>query len=154
MAEQEHDLVGVSKVDAFISPMNGVPVIVCYLEDGREFNLFYVPPDIVNAINKLLKNEPNDSGSLSELARRETVYDIISFIPEVIEELEKRVTQVIIDDIQDDIYIATVELNFGGLIIQKRMIPSHAIYLALLTGKPIKVKKELVDRSTERGNKA
>lgn len=43
MAEQEHDLIGVNKVDAFISPMNGVPVIICYLEDGREFNLFYVP---------------------------------------------------------------------------------------------------------------
>ena len=70
MAEQEHDLIGVNKVDAFISPMNGVPVIICYLEDGREFNLFYVPPDIVNAIHKLLKNEPNDTGSLSELARR------------------------------------------------------------------------------------
>ncbi|AWR99503.1 bifunctional nuclease family protein [Metallosphaera hakonensis] len=154
MAEQEQEYIGVNKVDAFISPMSGVPVIVCYLEDGREFNLFYVPPDIVNAINKLMKNESNDSGNQSELARRETVYDIISFIPEIIDELQKRVTQVTIDDILDDIYLATVELNFGGLIIQKRMIPSHAIYLALLTGKPIRVKKELVDRSAERSNKS
>ncbi|AEB94150.1 MAG: DUF151 domain-containing protein [Metallosphaera sp.] len=153
MTGEEHEFISVSKVDAFISPMNGVPVIVCYLEDGREFNLFYVPPDIVNAINKLLKNDSNESNNLSELARRETVYDIISFIPEVTEELEKRITQVTVDDILDDIYLATVELNFGGLIIQKRMIPSHAIYLALLTKKPIKVKRELVDKSTERSSR-
>ncbi|MEM4046623.1 MAG: DUF151 domain-containing protein [Metallosphaera sp.] len=153
MTGEEHEFISVSKVDAFISPMNGVPVIVCYLEDGREFNLFYVPPDIVNAINKLLKNESNEFNNLSELARRETVYDIISFIPEVTEELEKRITQVTVDDILDDIYLATVELNFGGLIIQKRMIPSHAIYLALLTKKPIKVKRELVDKSTERSSR-
>ncbi|QKQ99829.1 bifunctional nuclease family protein [Metallosphaera tengchongensis] len=144
----DQDFINVSKVDAFISPTSGVPVIVCYLEDGREFNLFYVPPDIVNAINKLMKNESTDF-NLSEKARRETVYDIISFIPEIAEYLEKRITKVVIDGILDDIYIATVELNFGGLVIQKRMIPSHAIYLALLTNKPIKVKRELVEKSSD-----
>ncbi|EHP69543.1 MAG: DUF151 domain-containing protein [Metallosphaera yellowstonensis] len=151
MVAQEQEYIKVSKVDAFISPMNGVPVIVCYLEDGREFNLFYVPADIVQAINKLLRPDQVETTYTSELAKRETVYDIISFIPEITEQLSKRVTYIAIDGILDDIYLATLELNFGGLVIQKRMIPSHAIYLALLTGKPILVKKELVDRSQERG---
>ncbi len=150
MSEQS-DYIRVNNVDAFFYPLNGVTVIVCYLEDGREFNLFYVPADIVLAINKV-KKQSEESASLD---KRETIYDIISFIPEVSEELSKHINKVVIDDMIDTVYVATVELKFDGVIIQKRMIPSHAIYLALITNKPIFVKRKLVeeqerDREQER----
>ncbi|EWG07201.1 MAG: hypothetical protein ASUL_04391 [Candidatus Aramenus sulfurataquae] len=150
MSEQS-DYIRVNNVDAFFYPLNGVTVIVCYLEDGREFNLFYVPAEIVMAINKIKKQ----SEESINLDKRETIYDILSFVPEISEELAKRINKVVIDDMIDTVYVATVELKFDGVIIQKRMIPSHAIYLALITNKPIFVKRKLVeeqerDREQER----
>ncbi|MCI2415527.1 MAG: DUF151 domain-containing protein [Candidatus Aramenus sp.] len=150
MSEQS-DYIRVNNVDAFFYPLNGVTVIVCYLEDGREFNLFYVPAEIVLAINKI-KKQSEESISLD---KRETIYDILSFVPEISEELAKHINKVVIDDMIDTVYVATVELKFDGVIIQKRMIPSHAIYLALITNKPIFVKRKLVeeqerDREQER----
>lgn len=141
MMSEQNEYVKVNNVDAFFYPINGISVIVCYLEDGREFDLFYVPAEVVLAINKIKKQtEENIS-----LDKRETIYDVISFVPEVTEELSKHINKVIIDDIMDTVYIATIELKFDGVIIQKRMIPSHAIYLALVSNKPIFVKKKLVE---------
>ncbi|AWR97193.1 bifunctional nuclease family protein [Acidianus sulfidivorans JP7] len=142
MSEEEKGYIKVNKVDAFIYPLDGLPVMVCYLDDGREFNLFYVPVEIVIAINKLKKQVEEDN-ILND--KRENVFDILAFIPEITEELNKHINKVIIDDISGSLYIATIELKFDGVIIQKRMIPSHAIYLALIANKPIYVRKSLVD---------
>ncbi|ARM77106.1 bifunctional nuclease family protein [Acidianus manzaensis] len=142
MSEEERGYIKVNKVDAFIYPLDGLPVMVCYLDDGREFNLFYVPVEIVIAINKLKKQTEEDS-ILND--KRENIFDILAFIPEVTDELSKHINKVIIDDISGSLYIATIELKFDGVIIQKRMIPSHAIYLALISNKPIYVRKTLVD---------
>ncbi len=146
----EEDYIKVNRVDAFVYPLDGLPVMVCYLEDGREFNLFYVPIEIVIAINKIKKQYEEDS-ILSD--KRETIFDILSFIPEVTEEISKHVNKVTIDDISGSVYIATIELKFDGVIIQKRMIPSHAIYLALISNKPIYVKKSLVDEQEKERKK-
>lgn len=142
-AEENKEYVKVNKVDAFIYPLDGIPVLVCYLDDGREFNLFYVPVEIVIAINKLKKQMEEDT-ILND--KRENIFDILAFIPEVTEELSKHINKVTIDDIYGSVYIATIELKFDGVIIQKRMIPSHAIYLALISNKPIYVRKTLVDQ--------
>ncbi|WP_371810365.1 bifunctional nuclease family protein [Acidianus sp. RZ1] len=142
MAEDEY--VKVDRVDAFIYPIDGLPVMVCYLEDGREFNLFYVPVEIVMAINKLKKQVSSEEENIFT-NNRETIYDILSFIPEVADEISRHINKVTIDDISGSIYIATIELKFDGVIIQKRMIPSHAIFLATISNKPVFVKRDLVD---------
>ncbi|MEM3209345.1 MAG: DUF151 domain-containing protein, partial [Saccharolobus sp.] len=72
---------------------------------------------------------------------------ILTFIPEVVDQFSKHLEKVTVDDIirETGVYVATVEFKFDGVTIQKRMIPSHAIFLAIITNKPIFVKKELVD---------
>ncbi|AOL16107.1 hypothetical protein BFU36_04530 [Sulfolobus sp. A20] len=142
LSARDEDYIKVSSIDAFFMPLHGIPTIVCYLEDGRQFYLFSVPPEIVIAINK---NKGNKEEEFAD--KRENIYDIISFIPDIIEDLSKHVEKVTIDDMirETGVYVATVELKFDGVVIQKRMIPSHAIFLATITNKPIFVKKGLVD---------
>lgn len=142
---------GLSKVinvDAFFVPFYNSPAIICYLEDNRQFMLSNVPPEIVFAIRKL----NNKNGVLDD---RENIFDIINFIPEMKQNLENHINKVIIDDLNNKmgVYSATIEINFdNSILIEKRMIPSHAIYLGLVAKKPIYVKKELVDEQ-ERENR-
>jgi len=55
--------------------------------------------------------------------------------------------RVVIDELSQEtgLFSASVELKFDGVLIQKKMIPSHAIYLALVSERPVFVKRELVD---------
>ncbi|WP_054845184.1 bifunctional nuclease family protein [Sulfuracidifex tepidarius] len=138
----------VINIDAFFIPIYNSPAIICYLEDNRQFMLSNVTPEIVFAIRKL----NNKDGVLDD---RENIFDILNFVPELRQDLENHINRVIINDLNDKIgvYSATIEINFGNsILIEKRMIPSHAIYLGLLTKKPIYVKKELVDEQ-ERENR-
>ncbi|MDT7861294.1 MAG: DUF151 domain-containing protein [Saccharolobus sp.] len=139
---KDEDYIKVDAVDAFFYPLHGIPTIVCNLEDGRQFYMFNVPAEIVMAINKTKGNKEEDIDYM-----RENIYDIIMFIPEIIDDFSKHIEKVVIDDIirEAGVYVATVEFKFDGVIIQKRMIPSHAIFLAIITNKPIFVKKKLVD---------
>ena len=140
----EDELIRVDEVDAFISivgerPIHFIPVIVCRLEDGRDFNLFSVPQDIVVAIRKLKGYSIDDE--------RETIFDIFLSVPSSLENIRKHLRRVIIDSINPLTYTysATVEFGSNEATIRRKMIPSHAILLALLTRKPIYVKKILVD---------
>ncbi len=139
--ESDQTLTRVVNVDAFFVPLYNSPAIICYLEDNRQFMLSNVPAEIVFAIRKLNNKDgrPDD---------RENIFDILSFVPEIKQELEKYVEKIVIDSInpQIGVYSASLEVKFGeSIVIEKRMIPSHAIYLGLLTGKPIYVRKDLVD---------
>ncbi|MEM0015856.1 MAG: DUF151 domain-containing protein [Saccharolobus sp.] len=143
LSTKDDDYIRVSSIDAFFMPIHSIPTIVCYLEDGRQFYLFSVPAEIVVAINKTKGNkEEEEVGD-----KRENIYDILTFIPEVVDQFSKHLEKVTVDDIirETGVYVATVEFKFDGVTIQKRMIPSHAIFLAVITNKPIFVKKELVD---------
>jgi bifunctional DNase/RNase len=139
--DNNEDLARVTNVDAFFIPIYNSPAIVCYLDDNRQFMLSNVPVEIVLAIRKL----NNKDGIIEE---RENVFDILNFIPEVKDNLEKHIEKVIIDQLNEKIgvYSASIELKFGdSIVIEKRMIPSHAVFLALLTKKPIYVRRNLVD---------
>ncbi|MEM0199624.1 MAG: DUF151 domain-containing protein [Saccharolobus sp.] len=143
LSTKDDDYIRVSSIDAFFMPIHSIPTIVCYLEDGRQFYLFSVPAEIVVAINKTKGNkEEEEVGD-----KRENIYDILTFIPEVVDQFSKHLEKVTVDDIirETGVYVATVEFKFDGVTIQKRMIPSHAIFLAVIANKPIFVKKELVD---------
>ncbi len=139
-----NDLIRVDEVDAFISivgerPPHYMPIIICRLEDGRDFNLFAVPQDIVLMIRKIKGYRIDDE--------RETIYDILLSSPKALEELANHLRRVIIDSINPVTYTysAIAEFGSGNTVIRRRMVPSHAILLALLLGKPIYVKKHLVD---------
>ncbi|MEM0174304.1 MAG: bifunctional nuclease family protein [Sulfolobaceae archaeon] len=142
---ENDEYIKVEKVEAFFYPINSVPVIVCYLEDGRQFYLFHVPPEIVISINRILGVRGYEE--MQEGNKRDSIYEILETISEIKEIINKRIEKVIVNDIirEYGVYVATVELKFDGIIIERRMIPSHAIYLAILGERPIFIKKELVD---------
>ncbi len=131
-------------VTAMITPsVPNIPVIVLELEDGREFTLYNVPFEIVEALNKIerQKDEPSLPGM------RETVFDILIDMRNFFEELGKRLEYVVIDEIDYNTYLYTAKASFnlGGIYMMRRMVPSHAIFLARLFDKPIYVSKRLVD---------
>lgn len=148
-ADTDENLIRVKRVDAFFYPLHAIPTMVLYLEDSREFKMFYIPPEIVILVNKLQgKNEYEGiTGNDNRENLYDILYDIISFSTDIKENLKKIVNRVIIDDIikENGVYVATVEFKFDGVIIEKKLIPSHAVLLALLCDKPIFVKKQLVE---------
>jgi bifunctional DNase/RNase len=131
-------------VTAMITPsMPNIPIIVLELEDGREFTLYNVPFEIVEALNKIerQKDEPSMPGP------RETLFDVLIDMKGFFEELGKRLEYVVIDEIDYNTYLYTAKASFnlGGIYMMRRMVPSHAIFLARLFEKPIYVSKRLVD---------
>lgn len=148
-ADTDENLIRVKRVDTFFYPLHAIPTMVLYLEDSREFKMFYIPPEIVILVNKLQgKNEYEGiTGNDNRESLYDILYDIISFYTDIKENLKKIVNRVIIDDIikESGVYVATVEFKFDGVIIEKKLIPSHAVLLALLCDKPIFVKKQLVE---------
>ncbi len=139
-------LLKVEHVDAMISPQQpNIPVIVLTLEDGRNFTLYYVPYEIVLAINKI--NSAEEGQPIISPNQRESIFEVFLDFRDVLEPLSKQLLRVVINEIDYNtmLYTATVEFDLGGIIMRRKMIPSHAIYLALLLRKPIYVSKRLVD---------
>jgi len=138
-------MVRVVKIEAFLMPTPPyTPVISCHLEDGRQFNLYYVPYEIVIAINRI-------QGEDYEVDR-ESLFDVLPMIAgEFKDVLKSRVRAVYIDGLNRKtmLYSATMEIKVNGAIIKRKMIPSHAIYLALLTNSEVYVAEELVKHQEE-----
>ncbi len=142
------ELLKVERVEAFLTPTYpNIPVMVCHLEDGRTFELYHVPYEIVRAVNKIM-----EEGELIPSAKeRETVFDILPLFKSVLEELNERIVRVVIDylDQETALYTATLEIKTPeGIVMKVPMVPSHAIYLALLTRRPIYVLRKLVDEQS------
>lgn len=138
-------MIRVIKIEAFLLPTPPyTPIITCHLEDGRQFNLYYVPYEVVVAINRM---QGEDYG-----VDRESLFDILPMITsEFKDALKGRIRAVYVDYLNREtmLYTATMEINVDGTIIRKRMIPSHAIYLALVTGSEIYVADELIKYQEE-----
>jgi len=143
--ENSDDLIKVESVEAFFYPIHGIPTMVLHLEDGREFKMVHIPPEIVLALNRLQGKRDYERYLGND--KRENIYDIIAFSSEVKEQLNKIINRVVINDVIEElgVFIATLELKFDGVIIEKQLIPSHAVFLALVANRPIYVKKNLVD---------
>ena len=133
----------------FTPSMPGIPVIVLDLEDGREFTLYNVPYEIVRAINKLQASGPDTLGE------RETIFDVIVDMREFVSGIGARLERVVVDEIDytTALYTAKAFFDLGGIYMTRRMVPSHAIFLALLFGRPIYVSKRLVDEQEMYGRR-
>ena len=138
-------MVKVKRVEAFITPTSPhTTVIVCHLEDGRQFYLYHVPLEIVVAINRF-----HDEAYQLE---RESIFDLLSFFKELLKsDIGSKLGDVYIDYLnpQTYLYSASVEIKVNGATIRKRMIPSHAIFLALLMGKNVYVSEKLIQQQEE-----
>ncbi|AFZ71207.1 hypothetical protein Calag_1506 [Caldisphaera lagunensis DSM 15908] len=109
------------------------------LEDGRMFSLVNIPADVAEAIRIYNDGEvpPRRQSLFSFLMNHEEFKDIIG----------KTLKRIIIDELDqtNGLYTASVEFESEGLNISIKMIPSHAIYLGIISGKPIYVSKKLAD---------
>lgn len=139
------ELLRVIDIEAYVNytdRFNPYTVLQCSLEDGRFFNLYLIPLEIVLAVNKI-KGYGFENN-------RETLFEVLTMFDEV-EALRKKVEKVVVDEIDESthLYTAKIYIRGDGFTVAKRMIPSHAIFLAYLIGAPIYVSKELVDRQEQ-----
>ncbi len=140
-------LLRAEQVEAMVTPNPPhTAVIVLTLEDGRNFTLYGVPYEIVVAINKL--QNPEEYATYNT---RESVFEVLLHFRDDLKPVASRLIRVVVDelDYNTGLYSAKAEFDLGGIVMRKRMIPSHAIYLALLFNKPIYVLKRLVDEQEE-----
>ncbi len=140
-------LLKVSQVDALITPNPPhLPIIILTLEDGRSFTLYGVPYEVVIAINKL--QNPDEYMNYNN---RESLFEILLHFRDELLNIASRMVRVIVDEIDYNtgLYSAKAEFDLDGILLRKRMIPSHAVYMALLFNRPIYVAKRLVDEQEE-----
>jgi len=130
----------------------GRPVMHLSLEDGREFEMAGVEPYVLLALNKM-HGEDDYQGLLRD--RRASIFDLLMSIDQFKKVLKEHVESVTIADLNKEFgtYIAYIRLKFDDIIIEKPMIPSHAIYLAILAEKPIYVNEKLLNNENENEEK-
>ena len=120
----------------------------CLLENGDVLTLYNVPLEITKAIAKLLKDD--DILEVEEDSR-DSIYELLIMIHPKLGAFKESVNQVIIDSFNRSFgtYSASLYMNVDGIYLKRVMIPSHAIFLALLFNKPIYVTEEVVRTSKE-----
>ncbi len=148
--EREEDgLIKAVDVDAFIVPENpNVPVMTLKLEDGEDFYLYNVPYDIVDIIKRI-----KEDNVIETIVKRESIFDLIYVHDDLRNILEEDLEKVVIDEFDPEtmLFTASVYFSNGAARIVKRMIPSHAVYLALIAGKPIYVSRKIVELERDVG---
>ncbi len=109
------------------------------LENNKNFILVNVPYEVASAIKMI------NEGDVPP--RRQSLFDLLANNEEFRKIFSDTLKQVVIDELDQDtgLYTATVEFEHEGVKLSLKMIPSHAIYLALVTGKPIYVVESLID---------
>ncbi len=108
------------------------------LEEGKSLTLVNIPPEIAATIDRLNRGEaPPERQSLYDVLANNERFRIV--FGEVLD-------KVVIDELNMDtgLYNARAILRSEGLTLRVTMIPSHAIYLALVLDRPIYVTEELV----------
>ena len=129
-------------VNAMVTPNPPyTPVIIMELEDGSEFALYNVPYEIVYILNKIEKGEIDLTSS------RDTIFDLLASLTGLLSDLQNALEYVVIDEIDYSTfpYTAKISINLGGIYMTRKMVPSHAIFLARLFKKPIYVSRRLVE---------
>ncbi len=133
-----------------------MPALNCYLENGDSFTLYNVPFDIAKAI-AVLKNSFTEIEVEEKdlLDSRGTIYDVMIMFSPKLTELHNSIKRVVIDsyDINKGVYSASLYLEVDNLTVKKALIPSHALFLAMLFKKPVFVTEEVLKISKELNSK-
>jgi bifunctional DNase/RNase len=146
-SSQEKELLEAVDLNTFVivdkDEFGYVGVINLFLENGKTFTMYYVPLEIVSALSQL----ENEELAEEYVMKRESLFDLLPQLEFFRDTARRTVKRVIIDALDEStgLYTATIELTFDTVTIQKKMIPSHAIFLARIAGKPIYVHKTLLE---------
>ncbi|MCC6061913.1 MAG: hypothetical protein GU359_03025 [Desulfurococcales archaeon] len=138
---EKKDLVKIIDVNVYMTPPPyQIPVLQCELEDGRSFSLYQIPVDVMLGIIRLKGEDVYNE--------RETLFELITLFREDFNVIRNKIEMIVIDELdkETNLYNAKIIIRGDGYKIMKKMVPSHAIYLAYLLEIPMYVKKELVDQ--------
>jgi len=144
----EQKLIRVVTVKPYLEPRRHYSSIIYMpvglkleLEDGRVFTMYAVPPEVIEAIIMIERNDPPP--------RRQSLFTFLAYNESFKDLLDVVLEKVVIDEFDPNtgLYTATVHLESDGLSLAVKMIPSHAVYLALVGGKPVYVTEDLVEIS-------
>lgn len=111
------------------------------LEDGRIFSMVNIPLDVAEAI-RVLKEE-------ASVPKRQSLFTLVLSHESLREALSQHIEEVVIDELDKStgLYSASVKFREDNATLSIKMIPSHAVFLALLINKPIYVLEDLVNES-------
>ncbi len=114
-----------------------------YLENGEMFEMYYVPPEVIEALEMIRNGNPPP--------RRQSLFSLLAFHDEFKDLMDKSLDKVVIDEFDENtgVYTATVHFESDGLHLTVKMIPSHALFLAMITDKPVYVSEELLEVALE-----
>ncbi|MCE4606928.1 MAG: DUF151 domain-containing protein [Desulfurococcales archaeon] len=152
-SSREKELLKVVDLNTFVvvdkDELGYVGVINLFLENGKTFTMYYVPLEIVSALNQVV----NDNFTGEYVVKRESLFDLLPQLEFFKDNAQRTVKRVLIDSLDESsgLYTATIELTFDTVTIQKKMIPSHAIFLARIADKPVYVHKSLVEETGDQG---
>ncbi|MEM0014427.1 MAG: hypothetical protein QXS42_02000 [Zestosphaera sp.] len=150
--DRRDDLIRIVGVEAVvmndIEDLMDLAALHCYLENNELFTLYNIPSEIAVAIEKM--NNPVEDETPAETAGgRESIFDILLLLAPRLRELRNIVRKVVIDsyDVSKGVYSASIHMRVDGITVQKRVIPSHAIFLSILLNKPAYVTAEVLEIS-------
>ncbi len=144
------NLIRITDVEPFITETDDLMAgaLTCYLERGGSFVLYYVPIEVARAIARLK--------SMDEVVEaaddfRDSIYELLIMMAPKLSDLGRSIEMVVIDGYNEGnaAYSASLYLNADGIKVRYTLIPSHAIFLAMLFNKPIYVTEEVVKISQE-----
>ncbi|MEM1620099.1 MAG: hypothetical protein QXU97_02440 [Fervidicoccaceae archaeon] len=138
-------------LEALIFPgLPATPAIVLHLEEGLTLTLYHVPLEIVEAINTF-RGVEHVFGRLTG-PNRESVFDLLAAHEELRRVLTSELSHVVIDELDRETMLFTAKAVFsdGTTTIERRMIPSHAVFLAFIADKPVYVLKRLAEEQAAR----
>jgi bifunctional DNase/RNase len=123
----------------------------CILENGDVITLYNVPLEIVRAIAKLLKEDELESSADDS---RDTIYEVLIMVQPKLKDFRSSIREIVIDDFNKNFgtYSASIYMNVDGISLKRSLIPSHAIFLALLFDKPVYVTRRIAEISKELEN--
>ncbi|MGC9114996.1 MAG: bifunctional nuclease family protein [Fervidicoccaceae archaeon] len=122
-----------------------IPAIVLFLDNGEELELYNVPLEIAQYVSE------GNSFRTSMNGERATIFDLIWSHEDIINLLKEDIESIIIDEYDEKsmLYSAKVVFRSGNVVLERRFVPSHAIFLALITGKEIYVSDEVIKKKKE-----
>ena len=125
----------VTVLGVVVSPQTGVPTVVLQgRRDGRTVAMSIGPAEATGIAFPLAKRTPP----------RPLTHDLFLTL---FGRLNVQVTRVVITDLRDDVYYATLQLTAGGTTLTLDSRPSDAIALAIRAKVPVLVEDRVFDKA-------
>lgn len=143
-------IVRVVDIEPLIARTDGFEMgaLNCITEEGDSIVLYNAPLEITKAIARILREELPLGG---EEDYRDSIFDVLIMVQPKLTQLEESISRVVIDGFNRRLgtYSASIYMEIDGISLKRTVIPSHAIFIALLFNKPIYVTEKVVEISKE-----